>query len=87
LILILFLEYRIEPAEYLFDFVKKNFLLLIGLACIMLLYLMPPIHYLIRKFPFLMNIPIAILFLKYTYIYIVLTIDLYLLNKKKNQNL
>ena len=48
---------------------------------------MPPIHYLIRVFPFIYQIPIALLFLRYMFLYLIIVIDLLLLHRKEYQKL
>ena len=82
LITILLADYYIGESKNTIDFIKKNFILLVGLFCIACLYFMPPIHLLIRVFPFLWNIPIALLLLRWLIIYIILLVDLVILSKK-----
>jgi hypothetical protein len=82
IIVLLFLNYEIKSEKNIIEFIKKNYLILTGLICIMVLYFLPPIHYLIRVFPFLMNIPISIMLFKFTYIYLILSIDFFLLYRK-----
>jgi len=82
LITILFLNCEIKSDKNMIEFIKKNQLILIGLVCIMILFFLPPIHYLIRVFPFLMNIPISILLFKFTYVFLILSLDLFLLYRK-----
>ena len=83
----LFNDYDIEEDKNIVGFIKKNYLLLIGLSCIMLIYFLPPIHYLVRIFPFIYYIPLALMLLKYTILYVILSIDLFLLYKKHSQRL
>jgi len=83
LISLLFINYDFVKSEKIIEFVKKNYLILIGLINIILLYSMPPIHYLIRVFPFIYNVPIGLLFMRYIFIYLIIIFDLILLNRKK----
>ena len=64
------------------DYIKNNFLLLIGLACISILYFMPSLYYLYRELLFIKNIPIVLMLLRWTVLYIIIAMDLYLLNVK-----
>jgi len=86
MITILFLDYPLKSDKYIINFLKANYLQILGLFCIIILYFVPPIHYLIRIFPLLVNIPIAFLYLKYIYIYISLVIILLFLKKKQKKN-
>ena len=85
MITLLFLNYELNSDKNILNFIKKNYLILIGLLTIMILYFIPPIHYLIRVFPILMNLPIALLYLKYIYVYLILSFALYMLHKKKQK--
>ncbi len=70
------------------DYIKKNFLFLIGLICIILLNLNPPMHFLYRAIPITILIPLPLLLLISTFINTILVIDLYLLRKKeKNESI
>lgn len=82
LIALLFLDNEFIECDEIIDFIKENYLLLLGYICILLLYFMPPIHYLIRLFPILIQVPLAILYLRYVFIYIIIIIVLSLLHKK-----
>ncbi len=73
-------DYR-KTSEY-FYFIKQNFLFLIGLICISILYFLPPIYYIFRLIPITQIIPLLLMLLIETFIYIVLTTDLYLLRKR-----
>lgn len=86
LIEILFIK-EIEDRENFMEYVKTNFLIILGLFCIILLYFMPEIHYLARVIPFLYNIPIALLLIRSTVIYIVLAVVVLRIYKKNNQKL
>ena len=72
-------------SEY-FHFIKQNFLFLLGLICISILYFLPPIYYIFRILPITQIIPLQLMLLIETFIYIVLTADLYLLKNKPLQS-
>jgi hypothetical protein len=76
---------KIDIKGKILEFVKTNFVFLISLISLSLLYLMPPIHYIYDAFPFLMNIPysLSILLMRWTVLYIILAISLLCLDKKE----
>ncbi|MFX1445301.1 MAG: hypothetical protein ACFFHV_17945 [Promethearchaeota archaeon] len=82
---ILFIKH-FEDCETLTNFIKTNFLILLGLVCIVLLYFMPEIHYLARVFPIIINIPIELVLLRADYIYALLMIVIIKLSRRKIQN-
>lgn len=86
LIAILMID-KIEECEGLIDFVKVNLLLLFGLACIVILYFIPEIHYLLRVIPLLYNVPIALLLLRQTFVYIALAIIIFKIYRRQNHKL
>jgi len=73
---------KMKDCEELMEFVKSNFLLILGLICIIILYFIPEIHYLLRVFPILYNVPIVFLLLRQTFVYLILTTTIFILNKK-----
>lgn len=68
-------------------YMKKNRLYLLGLFCIAILTFNIPLHIIYRTFPFTQIIPIQILVLGPTFGHLIITIDLYIINKKNNENL
>ncbi len=85
LIALLFLDYEIVESKKIVIFIKENYLILIPLCSIMIIYFMPPIHYIIRVFPIIIYIPIALLFLRYIFLYLIIVICIILLHKRENQ--
>ena len=81
LIAILLID-KVEDCGSLIEFVQANFLLLLSLACIIILYFIPEIHYLLRVIPLLYNVPIVLLLLRQTFVYIILAITIFLINRK-----
>ena len=73
---------KLNDCEKFMEFVKLNLILILGLICIIILYFIPEIHYLLRVFPILYNVPIVFLLLRQTFVYIVLTTTIFILNKK-----
>jgi len=80
-IAILFIN-KMKDCEKIMEFIKLNSLLLLGLICIVILYFIPEIHYLLRVFPILYHVPIGFLILRQTFVYAILTSTIIILNKK-----
>ncbi len=80
---------KIEIKGKIIEFIKINFKFLIGLICLSLLYLMPPIHYIYEIFPFLMDIPysLSILLMRWTFLYVIIAISLLYLDKREKVRL
>jgi len=69
------------------DFIKDNYLYLIGLLCILILLIMPPIYLFYEILPFTLLIPLPILIMRYSITYVILTITILLVKKKENKYL
>jgi hypothetical protein len=88
LVLLLFVYKMEELDNYChlsnyFIFIKKNRLLFIGLFCISMLYFMHPIKFYYRFIPQLSSLPMILIILRWTIVYLILTFDLYLLKKRR----
>ncbi|MFX1392088.1 MAG: hypothetical protein ACFFAH_00810 [Promethearchaeota archaeon] len=86
LIAILFIN-KIEEREEFNEFIKDNFILLIGLFCIVVLYFIPEIHYLLRLFPIFYNVPIQLLHIRSTIVYIILAITIFFLYRSNRERI
>ncbi|MFX1593215.1 MAG: hypothetical protein ACFFCL_11025 [Promethearchaeota archaeon] len=85
LVLLLFiLDIRVEKT--IFGYIKQNYLFLLGLISISVLYFMPPLFYLYRVLPFLEIIPLPLMILRNTFVYTIIISVLYFLNRKKKFN-
>jgi len=87
LIALLLTDREIIESRRLIEFLRKNFLTILGLTCLLTLYLMPPVFYLARLFPFIQYIPIVLMFLRYIFIYLIIVLVVMLLHKEEILNL
>lgn len=76
---------KIEIKGKILEFIKKNFVFLIGLICLSILYFMPPIHLIYEVFQFLIDIrySFSLLLMRWTILYAMLAISLIYIDKKE----
>ena len=72
----------LEDFSNLRQFIKRNYLLLIGLFCVFSLVFTPPLFYLYRVFSFLKYIPVIIMLFSWTYLFIIIIFVFYFYNRK-----
>ncbi|MFX1238684.1 MAG: hypothetical protein ACFFAS_03360 [Promethearchaeota archaeon] len=82
MVALLFIDKNIFESKKLFEFLKRNYLYIVGLGSILLLYFMPPIDLIIRIFPFLIIIPIELMYFRWILIYLILFSTAFLLYRR-----
>ena len=82
LITILFIDLKTESG--LINNLKKNYLNIIGLLCILISALMPPIYLFYEYLTFTKSIPLPILIMRRSIVYLIILFTLILIKLKKN---
>ena len=83
IVTLLFIELKFE--NKLIDYIKQNYLVLMGLICIFILSLMPPTYLFYELLPFTIFIPLQFFLMRHTFVYIAIILVLFLLYYKKEK--